>query len=687
MTPGPNDPTTLTGPFYVDDPYDAPPGYAGPNTTGADLRVLSSGDPNALENLRILHAQENLRWSAYHDSKQKARRAALEGIVVTDIGRVILPETEEDGHNYLFWRSHATSIEENGGTPFNPNLYSAFDRQFQLHSNFGPLHNAAYDYPGGGSDSYSYYKPLRMNLAIVRNILYAQYFPDGEFNSRDSEDQHKREMLEEMAKELGGVFSRSTVPLVGETFSGLPVSLANIPDEGAQRIYRYLADNPRWKLKPIHETALADAQLAAFTEATSDVAGITDPLGSYLAKRAEHTKDMAIAAAQPRITPAEMDPRAQAQSIQEAKTILEKFRLQYSIASIDLDGHELPQSKAAFGEPQEDIVMADQLTMLARIYEQNVKHLATMPGGIDPEMQRLHQQTAGMMGKLSFALRDRAEWAIYNDWDDPQYKLKVQHLEKTFPVDGQGNPLPQEWRYADPGVQQPLLTYATGLYASIQAVQARMRQLQQDKAQDQRFTGLIPPEMSANADMQQPGQSITYTSGVSSQTPNQPPRQNVAEANLRQTQMATNQQNQAARSSDSMRQGAQSMVQGTATTNPNQRTTPSTQSQARAGTLPAQIKAMPGMDQAIKALQNMQTNSTVVKATVAQDRQRRDDNRMKAMTEVRGPVGGNTDRLMRKSEKTKTPEPRPIATPENVMPGAKNKLAWTPQNGPKGPSV
>lgn len=677
---------TYTGPFATNEDYGIPPGYPGPNTTGADLTVLSSRDPNSLEYLRILHAQENLRWTAYHESKLRAREAARIGPYITDIGRVILAQDKNENCNYLFWRSHATTIEELGGTPFSPNRYSAFDRQFELNANFPALTNPGMDYPGAGPGSYSYWKPLRTNLAIVRNLIYSQYFPDGEFNPSDKEDQKKRQMIEEMANELGGVFARSTLPLVGETFSGLPVSLANIPDQGAQRIYKYLAANSKWGLTNVQDTALSDAQLAAFTEATSDVSGINETLGDYLAKRAEQTKDMAIAAAQPHITPEQMSADAQAQSIREAKTILDKFRLQYAIASLDLNGKEMPQARVAYGEPQEDIVMADQLTMLARLYEQNIRHLAAIPGGVDPSMQALHKQTTTTLGKLAFALRDRAEWAVYHTWDDPQGQLKAQHLTHTFPQDGAGIPLPAEWRQAEPGVKQPLLAYATNLYSSIQAVQARIRILQQDKGQDERFTGIVAPGMENGADIQ-PGQGQTLTSVLAGLVPSASPKNDVAGSQQKLTQQVNFQQNHSAGTSTRNERAAVRLTQGSeAAPTSAKSTAPRTPSSTP---LPASIKSSAALQSSINALKNFGLPQNVQAAQVNTQTQTQRQRTIKTTDRAAAPanskaIGAFTANATRPSGSGASQTP-PQPTAENVLPGSKNKQQWVQPGPTKGP--
>ncbi len=692
--------STYAAPNYTapgDDPY-TPPGYPGPNTTGADLSLVTSGDPNALENLRIVYAQQNLRWTAYHESKLRAREAARIGPYITDIGPVILAANKNENCNYLFWRSHATTIRELGGTPFSPNVYSAFDNQFAIHADFPAITDQAYDYPGAGPDSYSYWKPLRTNLAIVRNLIYSQYFPDGEFNPNDKKDQAARQRIEVMAQELGGIFSRSTIPLVGEALSSLPVSLANIPDLGAQRIYKHLASDPRWGLTPVQDTALSDAQLAAFAEATSDVSGINEPLGDYLAKRAEQNKDMAIANAQPFITPEEMSKEAQRQSIQEAKTILDKFRLQYAIASLDLAGKELPQARVGFGEPQEDIVMADQLTMLSRIYEQNIRHLAALPGGIDPAMQAMHNQTTTTMGKLAFALRDRAEYAVAHTWDDPQARLKAQHLVHTFPKDAQGQPLPAEWRQADPGVRQPLLAYATGLYSSIQAVQGRIRLLQQEKNQDQHYTGIMMDGMAKGADVQ-PGLEQNYAgvAAVAAMAANAP-KPDVAAGQQKIAQQTNYQQNQSANSANRNATAATRITQGTqaqatTSTSASSRTNP----QAR---IPTGLKSSAALESSIRALKNFgmpqgqspsQTQAQAAQANQQLQTQMRQRSTAKAAAAQSATNPKNIGTFTASATKpaaAKTTAPLPQATAENVLPGSKNKAQWTvPGNGPKGPGL
>lgn len=685
----------FTGPFATNEDLGIPPGYPGPNTTGADLTTLSRGDPNSLEYLRILHAQENLRWTAYHESKLRARAAARIGPYITDIGRVILAEDKSENCNYLFWRSHATTIEELGGTPFSPNRYSAFDRQFDLNANFPALTNPGMDYPGAGPGSYSYWKPLRTNLAIVRNLIYSQYFPDGAFNPRDKKDQEKRRMIEAMANELGGVFSRSTLPLVGDTFSALPANLANIPDQGAQRIYKYLASNSKWGLTNVQDTALSDAQLAAFTEATSDVSGINETLGDYLAKRAEQTKDMAIAAAQPTITPEQMTAEAQAQSIREAKTILDKFRLQYAIASLDLNGKEMPQARAAYGEPQEDIVMADQLTMLARLYEQNIRHLAAIPGGVDPAMQALHKQTTTTLGKLSFALRDRAEWAVHHSWDDPQSQLKGQHLTHTFPKDGAGLPLPAEWRHAEPGVKQPLLAYATNLYSSIQAVQARIRLLQQERDQDVRYTGIVPPGMEAGADVQ-PNVGQASGTALAGLVPNASVKNDIAGSQQQLTQQVNFQQNNSSVTAKRNESAAVRLTQGTESAL-SSTTKPSAPRPLSSAPLPSSIKNSAGLLSSINTLKNFgvpQNVQAVQANTRIQTNQRqRNAQTGNAQTGTAAPaanpkaIGAFTASATSPRGGSSPQTSLPQATAENVLPGSKNKQQWVQPGPPKGPGL
>lgn len=264
-----------------------------------------------------------------------------------DIGRFIITRN----NNYLSNKWAVELPQHHLG--FDVDGYPLFDKEIADTLHINAVRNRRH------MDYQDFYY-LRQNIAIVRNVVYRQMFPDGEYNPDNPSDRQKKLIIADMGAHLGKMLRRK-----GGLLSGPSISLeeANREDVGAAAIYKELQalqaqhlgfpfrflngvfGGPKfhWHLKPIEQTALSRKSMQQYWDvieanaAYRANAGVHDTLepSEAIEKKANLLSNIAhevLDVAQNR-RPEDMPAPEQMMSVELAETILEKFKIHLKAAS------------------------------------------------------------------------------------------------------------------------------------------------------------------------------------------------------------------------------------------------------------------------------------------------------------------------------------------------------------------
>ena len=138
--------------------------------------------------LGIYDELELNREQAERDRRQ-GMLDAQERIKLHNVGKFIVPRLDN-------WESHARLVENEGtGLYFDAKYYKYFDGVIASTLQLNALTDK-------NDPEYAKYEPLRVNLAVLRNSLYAHYMKDGTFDPEDAEIVPK---LQGIASEIGKI--------------------------------------------------------------------------------------------------------------------------------------------------------------------------------------------------------------------------------------------------------------------------------------------------------------------------------------------------------------------------------------------------------------------------------------------------------------------------------------------------
>lgn len=328
-------PSGLLG--YQDVPFNSYP------TTQLQIR-------NSVQDAIDLKFRNDAAEEAFVQTQAQAVQAeeAAEFARRLSIGSVVKPRMETLG-------GYRAMLKLGGGdwdVRFAPENYGAFDDIIAKKGGtdeFGNPRSAAFN---PNHEHYRDFAPLRRNIALLRNYLMCQMFPDGDFipdshTPEGSEDLKRYHQLNQMAERLGEALASNTGQppsfmerwrnTMRHTLKGEPLATpysnefmeaANIPDKGALVMYNYLYGlqespnfrdfNPleqntpsHWELKPRDETIFSDDNVRFFSR-SARMLGNADAYEEFVMPQLRDVNNLSV---EDRNT-----------SVELAREILEKLR-------------------------------------------------------------------------------------------------------------------------------------------------------------------------------------------------------------------------------------------------------------------------------------------------------------------------------------------------------------------------
>ncbi len=196
---------------------------------------------------------------AFHDDEElqlEENRTYRGGVVKSanlsdDIGDMKIPEAMLDhitGEKRISYSSHANLVRDKAhNLSYDANKYKLFDWEISDYLKDDRRHEAI---DNASNQYYKAYEPLRQNVAILRNALYTQYFPDGEYNASDPNDVAKVIKIKEISQKIGHelkwqsrfqwVYNVATLNFSESDLSIKRFGKYGEKDSGAQDLYKML---------------------------------------------------------------------------------------------------------------------------------------------------------------------------------------------------------------------------------------------------------------------------------------------------------------------------------------------------------------------------------------------------------------------------------------------------------------
>jgi hypothetical protein len=265
------------------------------------------------------------------------------------------------------WSDHTATITEHR-LNFNPTHYAWFDGTIAetLTPQLAAVTNPS-------ASEYERFEPLRMNLAVLRNFLYAHFFPEGTYD--EGRDAHHMSHIAQIAVEVANMLSQGS-DIVPDMFqpNTVALSVANQEGIGASELYaRLYAMNqgydqtrllhgvretfmdyrPRdWQLPPIEQTPFA--RVKAVTEPTdvnyinyqAQTSGQHEGAMQNAAKAAVtfSVEDLGRTTPQGFRSVEELSTQVKRDAIKIAKDILDNLKVQFANMSIKelIDSGDIP---------------------------------------------------------------------------------------------------------------------------------------------------------------------------------------------------------------------------------------------------------------------------------------------------------------------------------------------------------
>ncbi len=289
------------------------------------------------------------------------------------------------------WEYNKAFIQREG-LQFNPYAYEFFDGQIAVSAGKDIAKKLMSDDPK--------YDDLRMNLAVMRNYLFNNYFPTGQEN-RDPQDKAVK-FVDQMAKDIGLMLKRGKNVLHNPLEPSISLSLANEEAVGGAEIYSRLKaksdsykrtglahsfinllsgkDSHNWDLPPLSDTPfskvnrISDAGDPEFIDYTYEDTNYAEQ--EYLAEEAARQAVYANLMAQQDVaalaelgqveegaqelgdiqmqlnTVEDLNKDVQEEAITEARNILDKLKVHFSAFSVEqlLDNFDQPIVQELFNK-------------------------------------------------------------------------------------------------------------------------------------------------------------------------------------------------------------------------------------------------------------------------------------------------------------------------------------------------
>lgn len=382
------------------------------------------------------YAGSNERQQAAEAALQEADRLGQAALEEEDfsrrltIGSVVRPRN----NTLAGYQAMLRTSGREWNVQFSPQEYGSFDeivlKAAGLDDNGKP--NSAMFNPN--HPLYEEFAPLRRNLAVLRNYIMCQMFPDGEFipnvKTHDGEEDYSRyQMLNEMAERLGKklaeggevkpTFSQALKNMMKLQPVGVPslskfASDANIPDKGAAVMYDFLFNlrtdkDYRDVMKPTEETPFSSANLATSSRALRMEA---------VADAYEHNVMVQLRVPD---APENLSPADRNTSVEIARDILERLR---KLLASTADRSQLSQ----FTDDREEEGL--RFLKVADSFREAVARIKD----IDPGMiqnNRAFGEAFEALEQIGYRMKGETATALSNDQEPAAAEAMKKEMEKT----------------------------------------------------------------------------------------------------------------------------------------------------------------------------------------------------------------------------------------------------------------
>ncbi len=381
---------------------------------------------------------------------------------------------------------------------FDPHEYKKWDRIIQDYLDDLPGNGAVYN---PQHKFYEHYEPLRQNIALLRLVLYNEFFPDGEFTPNDPHDVKRAQIIEEMAKHVAGMLKRRAFwsNVVNAIF---PIGIKNRAMKrfgvfgtehiGAAELYRKLQKkdgtitlNPlnwikgefsyKWNLPPIEETPFSyeDMALAQYIEKREDELGMEDP-GAYLSAEAFLLQRSAAALNNPQ----DMPVGDVKQSVELGHKILDNLKKLRTKSADELLNMREQQRK--------ELEESQLLVELANAYQEVISGLAhSNPQSLQLSVFEDARLAIGKLGHITLI----AAMNAYQKENSMEATHKLQEL-----LDAKDN-LPAEFQEIDADTKEELIaTIAQALYKAAELQNINQKRNVSEEQNIDRSVNLSPEQ-------------------------------------------------------------------------------------------------------------------------------------------------------------------------------------------------
>lgn len=378
--------------------------------------------------------EEAANEAMYAAQSEAAQQAEAEEFArKLTIGSVVKPQNNTLGaYKAMLYRSSMAARQKGDAqwdVHFSTEKYGAFDA---IIAKKAGVDSAAFD---PENPHYREFAALRRNIALVRNYLMSELFPDGEFipdvHSPDGrEDKSRYAMLNQMAEKLGEALKSDKPSAWKNLLKGKPLTspdandfmqAANIPDKGALVLYNYLEglhETPtfkdfyskdtalNWTLPPREETPFSDGNVRNASR-SSIMQGASDAYEQIVMKQLR--------------APENLSPEDSETSVKLAREILE--RLKKLIAS-PTDRDYIAQ----FADEKQD--ENTKMLKLAESYREVMAQIADAdPSAV--QNNRIFEKTHTAFEQLGYRMKVETYKALMADKEWAAAEGMLREMERT----------------------------------------------------------------------------------------------------------------------------------------------------------------------------------------------------------------------------------------------------------------